>query len=67
MPTSCHDGAGSAETATAGKTKMATEVKTARLAQVNGIQLAYQTFGQGDPLILLYGGFGSEQREDGHG
>jgi pimeloyl-ACP methyl ester carboxylesterase len=38
---------------------MATDVKTARLAQVNGIQLAYQTFGQGDPLILLHGGFGS--------
>ena len=29
------------------------------IASVNGIQLAYQTFGQGDPLILLHGGFGS--------
>jgi len=31
----------------------------ARLASVNGIELAYQTFGEGDPLILLHGGFGS--------
>lgn len=31
----------------------------ARLASVNGIQLAYQTFGEGDPLVLLHGGFGS--------
>ena len=29
------------------------------LASVNGIRLAYQTFGEGDPLILLHGGFGS--------
>jgi pimeloyl-ACP methyl ester carboxylesterase len=29
------------------------------LALVNGIELAYQTFGEGDPLILLHGGFGS--------
>lgn len=29
------------------------------LARVNGIELAYQTFGEGQPLILLHGGFGS--------
>ena len=30
-----------------------------KLAQVNGIQLGYEEFGQGDPLILLHGGFGT--------
>src|ERR1700704_5482096 len=30
-----------------------------KLAAVNGIQLSYQVFGQGDALILLHGGFGS--------
>jgi pimeloyl-ACP methyl ester carboxylesterase len=30
-----------------------------KLAQVNGIQLGYEEFGQGEPLILLHGGFGS--------
>lgn len=29
------------------------------LAPVNGIQLAYQVFGDGDPLVLLHGSFGS--------
>ena len=29
------------------------------LARVNGIELGYQVFGQGKPLILLHGGFGS--------
>jgi pimeloyl-ACP methyl ester carboxylesterase len=29
------------------------------LAQVNGIELGYEIFGSGDPLILLHGGFGS--------
>jgi pimeloyl-ACP methyl ester carboxylesterase len=29
------------------------------LAAVNGIELGYQVFGEGDPLILLHGGFGS--------
>lgn len=29
------------------------------LAHVNGIDLGYQVFGKGDPLILLHGGFGS--------
>ncbi|HET9780304.1 MAG TPA: alpha/beta hydrolase [Candidatus Dormibacteraeota bacterium] len=30
-----------------------------QLARVNGIELAYQLFGNGKPLILLHGGFGS--------
>ncbi len=38
---------------------MTTDTATSRLAPVNGIQLACQTFGEGDPLILLHGGFGS--------
>ena len=29
------------------------------LANVNGIQLGYQMFGKGKPLVLLHGGFGS--------
>ena len=29
------------------------------IARVNGIDLAYQEFGQGSPLVLLHGGFGS--------
>jgi pimeloyl-ACP methyl ester carboxylesterase len=29
------------------------------IAHVNGIQLAYQIFGAGSPLVLLHGGFGS--------
>ena len=29
------------------------------LARVNGIALGYQVFGQGKPLVLLHGGFGS--------
>jgi pimeloyl-ACP methyl ester carboxylesterase len=36
-----------------------TTTKASRTAAVNGIELAYQVFGQGDPLILLHGGFGS--------
>ncbi|HUY74750.1 MAG TPA: alpha/beta hydrolase [Candidatus Dormibacteraeota bacterium] len=31
----------------------------ARLAHVGGIDIAYQEFGSGPPLILLHGGFGS--------
>jgi len=29
------------------------------VAHVNGIELAYQIFGAGSPLVLLHGGFGS--------
>ena len=38
---------------------MAMTATTAKYASVNGVQLAYQVFGPGDPLILLHGGFGS--------
>ncbi len=37
----------------------ATTTATARLALVNGIELAYQTQGSGRPLVLLHGAFGS--------
>jgi pimeloyl-ACP methyl ester carboxylesterase len=30
-----------------------------RIARVNGIELGYRVFGEGEPLILLHGGFGS--------
>jgi pimeloyl-ACP methyl ester carboxylesterase len=32
---------------------------TPSIAQVNGIELGYQVVGEGDPLVLLHGGFGS--------
>ena len=32
---------------------------TSSLVKVNGIELGYQVFGKGEPLILLHGGFGS--------
>ena len=38
---------------------MATTGNTTRTAPVNGIELGYQIFGKGQPLILLHGGFGS--------
>jgi pimeloyl-ACP methyl ester carboxylesterase len=38
---------------------MATTTATSSIAAVNGIELGYQEFGEGDPLILLHGGFGS--------
>jgi pimeloyl-ACP methyl ester carboxylesterase len=38
---------------------MAATAIGSKLAPVNGIQLGYQIFGQGDQLILLHGGFGS--------
>jgi pimeloyl-ACP methyl ester carboxylesterase len=31
----------------------------ANLARVNGVELGYQVFGKGKPLVLLHGGFGS--------
>ena len=30
-----------------------------QLAKVNGIELGYQVFGDGEPLLLLHGGFGT--------
>jgi pimeloyl-ACP methyl ester carboxylesterase len=38
---------------------MSTGTSVSTLAHVNGIQLAYQIFGTGSPLVLLHGGFGS--------
>jgi pimeloyl-ACP methyl ester carboxylesterase len=38
---------------------MATTAPRSGLAPVNGIQLWYETHGDGKPLILLHGGFGS--------
>jgi pimeloyl-ACP methyl ester carboxylesterase len=38
---------------------MSTTTATPALAAVNGIELGYQVFGAGEPLILLHGGFGS--------
>jgi pimeloyl-ACP methyl ester carboxylesterase len=38
---------------------MTTTTTAAQTARVNGVQLAYQVFGRGEPLILLHGGFGS--------
>src|SRR5437762_5173500 len=32
---------------------------TSSTARVNGVELGYQLIGEGDPLILLHGGFGS--------
>ncbi|TMC75423.1 MAG: alpha/beta hydrolase, partial [Chloroflexi bacterium] len=34
-------------------------LNTSTVTQVNGIELAYQVFGTGSPLVLLHGGFGS--------
>jgi pimeloyl-ACP methyl ester carboxylesterase len=38
---------------------MTTTTAAAQTARVNGVELAYQVFGRGEPLILLHGGFGS--------
>src|SRR5436190_22807491 len=38
---------------------MPTATTAPKYASVNGIELGYQFFGKGDPLILLHGGFGS--------
>src|SRR5207247_6189095 len=32
---------------------------TTSTARVNGVELGYELIGEGDPLILLHGGFGS--------
>lgn len=34
-------------------------MNSSNLTRVNGIELAYQVFGEGEPLVLLHGGFGS--------
>ena len=42
------------------KTEWTTDVKgTGQYAEVNGINLYYETYGSGRPLILLHGGLGS--------
>src|SRR5207253_9261590 len=38
---------------------MSRSAGAATVARVNGIELGYQVFGEGEPLILLHGGFGS--------
>jgi len=38
---------------------MSRSAGTSTVARVNGIELAYQVFGSGSPLILIHGGFGS--------
>jgi pimeloyl-ACP methyl ester carboxylesterase len=38
---------------------MTTPSGSSRLAQVNGIELGYEVFGEGRPLVLLHGGFGT--------
>ena len=38
---------------------MTTPSSASRLAQVNGIELGYEVTGEGRPLILLHGGFGT--------
>ena len=35
------------------------KTNASNIARVNGIELGYQEFGQGKPVILLHGGFGS--------
>jgi pimeloyl-ACP methyl ester carboxylesterase len=38
---------------------MSNSASTSTVAHVNGIELAYQVFGTGSPLVLIHGGFGS--------
>jgi pimeloyl-ACP methyl ester carboxylesterase len=38
---------------------MSSPTSVPTVAKVNGIQLAYQVIGEGTPLVLLHGGFGS--------
>ena len=32
---------------------------TSSIARVNGIELGYEVIGEGEPLVLLHGGFGT--------
>jgi pimeloyl-ACP methyl ester carboxylesterase len=36
-----------------------TPANASGVAKVNGIELGYQVFGDGEPLVLLHGGFGT--------
>ena len=38
---------------------MSTQIATSRTAKVNGIELGYEIRGEGAPLVLLHGGFGT--------
>src|SRR6267143_3561763 len=38
---------------------MSRSTSVSTVARVNGIELGYQVFGTGAPLVLLHGGFGS--------
>src|SRR2546425_11555303 len=38
---------------------MSRSASVSKVAEVNGIELGYQIFGTGSPLVLLHGGFGS--------
>jgi pimeloyl-ACP methyl ester carboxylesterase len=38
---------------------MTMPANASQLAKVNGIELGYQQFGEGEPLLLLHGGFGT--------
>jgi pimeloyl-ACP methyl ester carboxylesterase len=38
---------------------MTMPANASQLAKVNGIELGYQEFGEGEPLLLLHGGFGT--------
>jgi pimeloyl-ACP methyl ester carboxylesterase len=40
---------------------MSRPTSVSTVAHVNGIELAYQVFGTGSPLVLLHGGFGSAE------
>lgn len=35
------------------------QANVSEIASINGIELGYQVFGKGEPLVLLHGGFGS--------